>query len=52
LALDTHKLRAGEVEEALSLAMSEHDSRMEMIGQTAPNAMLPNLDSRRTVGLV
>lgn len=52
LALDTLKLRAGEVEAALSLGMSERDSRMEMIGQTATNALLPNLDSTRTVGLV
>ena len=52
LALDTLKLRAGEVEAALSLGMSERDSRMEIIGQTAANALLPNLDSTRTVGLV
>jgi putative ABC transport system permease protein len=52
LALDTLKLRAGEVEAALSLGMSERDSRMEIIGQSATNALLPNLDSTRTVGLV
>jgi UDP-glucose/iron transport system permease protein len=52
LALDALKLRAGEVEAALSLGMSERDSRMEIIGQTATNALLPNLDSTRTVGLV
>ena len=49
LALDTLKLRAGEVEAALSLGMSERDSRMEIIGESATNALLPNLDS---VGLV
>jgi putative ABC transport system permease protein len=52
LALDTLKLRAGEVEAALSLGMSERDSRIEIIGQSATNALLPNLDSTRTVGLV
>src|SRR6476620_2068257 len=52
LALDTLKLRAGEVEAALSLGMSERDSRMEIIGDSATNARLPNLDSTRTVGLV
>ena len=52
LALDTLKLRAGEVEAALSLGMSERDSRMEIIGESAANALLPNLDSTRTVGLV
>jgi UDP-glucose/iron transport system permease protein len=52
LALDTLKLRAGEVEAALSLGLSERDSRMEIIGESATNALLPNLDSTRTVGLV
>ena len=52
LALDTLTLRAGEVEAALSLGLSERDSRMEIIGQSATNALLPNLDSTRTVGLV
>ena len=52
LALDTLNLRAGEVEAALSLGMSERDSRMEIIGTTPTNALLPNLDSTRTVGLV
>jgi putative ABC transport system permease protein len=52
LALDTLKQRAGEVEAALSLGMRERDSRMEIIGTTPTNALLPNLDSTRTVGLV
>jgi putative ABC transport system permease protein len=52
LARDALKLRAGEVEAALSLGMSDRDSRMEVIGQSAANALLPNLDSTRTVGLV
>ena len=41
LALDSIKLRAGEVEAALSLGMSERDSRMEIIGSSATNALLP-----------
>jgi len=52
LALDTLNVRAGEVEAALSLGMSERDSRREIIGDSANNALLPNLDSTRTVGLV
>jgi putative ABC transport system permease protein len=52
LALDTLNMRAGEVEAALSLGLSERDSRMEIIGQAATHALLPNLDSTRTVGLV
>jgi putative ABC transport system permease protein len=52
LALDTLNQRAGEVEAALSLGMSDRDSRMEIIGTTPTNALLPNIDSTRTVGLV
>jgi len=52
LALDVLNVRAGEVEAALSLGMSERDSRREIIGDSAANALLPNLDSTRTVGLV
>jgi putative ABC transport system permease protein len=52
LALDALNQRAGEVEAALSLGLSERDSRMEIIGRTATNALLPSLDSTRTVGLV
>ena len=37
---------------ALSLGMTEGDSRMEIIGKTPTNAPLPNLDSTGTVGLV
>jgi hypothetical protein len=37
LALDTLKLRAEEVEAALSHGMSERDSRMEIIGESATN---------------
>ena len=41
LALDILKLRAGEVEAGLSLGMSQRDSPMEVIGQSATNALLP-----------
>lgn len=50
LALDTLTVRAGEVEAALSLGMTERDSRMEIIGRSATDALLPGLD--RNVGLV
>lgn len=40
------------MEAALSLVMSERDPRMEIVGHSAANALLPNLDSTRTVGLV
>lgn len=52
LALDALVLRAGEVEAALSLGMTDRDSRLEVIRGAATNALLPNLDSTRTVGLV
>ena len=51
-ALDTLKTRAGEVEAALSLGFSDRLARMEVIGPTAADALLPNLDQTRTVGLV
>src|SRR5215211_4345433 len=51
-ALDNLKVRAGEVEAALSLGLSERDSRMEVIQRTAADALLPNLDQTRTVGVV
>jgi len=51
-ALDTLLLRFGEVEAALSLGLSERDSRMEVIGLSAADALLPNLDQTRTVGVV
>lgn len=52
LALDALALRAGEVEAALSLGLSDRDARTLVIADTATNALLPNLDSTRTVGLV
>lgn len=51
-ALDSLKLRVGEVEAALSLGLSERDSRREVIQPTVADALLPNLDQTRTVGLV
>ena len=51
-ALDTLGLRVGEVEAALSLGINERDSRMEIIGRSAADALLPNLDQTRTVGIV
>jgi putative ABC transport system permease protein len=51
-ALDALSLRAGEVEAALSLGLSERDSRMEIIRRSIADALLPNLDQTRTVGLV
>jgi putative ABC transport system permease protein len=52
LALDALKVRADEVEAALSLGASERVSRMLVIRPSASNALLPSLDSTRTVGLV
>jgi putative ABC transport system permease protein len=51
-ALDALGLRAGEVEAALSLGLSERDSRMEIIERPLFDALLPNLDQARTAGLV
>ena len=51
-ALDALTLRAGEVDAALSLGLSERDSRMEVIERPLSDALLPNLDQARTAGLV
>jgi putative ABC transport system permease protein len=51
-AMDALSLRAGEVEAALSLGLSERDSRMEVIERPLTDALLPNLDQARTAGLV
>lgn len=45
-------MRAGEVDAALSLGMTERDSRMEVIARTSADALLPNVDQARTAGLV
>lgn len=50
--LDTLVTRAGEVEALLSLGFSDRLARMEIIGPTATDALLPNLDQTRTVGIV
>jgi putative ABC transport system permease protein len=51
-ALDALHQRAGEVEAALSLGLSERDSRMEVIERPVRDSLLPNLDQARTAGLV
>jgi putative ABC transport system permease protein len=51
-ALDTLGIRAGEVEALLSLGFRDRNARMEIIGPTAADALLPNLDQTRTVGIV
>ena len=51
-ALDALGLRAGEVEAALSLGLSERYSRMAVIEHPLNDALLPNLDQARTAGLV
>lgn len=51
-ALDALTLRSGEVDAALSLGLSERDSRMEVIERPLSDALLPNLDQARTAGLV
>lgn len=51
-ALDTLTLRAGEVDAALSLGLSERDSRFEVISRATADALLPNTDQARTAGLV
>lgn len=51
-ALDILRTRAGEVEALLSLGFRDRLARMEIIGPTATDALLPNLDQTRTVGIV
>ena len=51
-ALDELNLRFGEVEAGLSLGLSERDSRLQAIGRSFADALLPNLDQARTAGLV
>ena len=51
-ALDALGERAGEVEAALSLGLSERFSRMMVIERPLSDALLPNLDQARTAGLV
>jgi putative ABC transport system permease protein len=51
-ALDMVDTRFGEVEAALSLGLSERDSRMAVIADTVSDALLPNVDQARTAGLV
>jgi putative ABC transport system permease protein len=51
-ALDALNQRAGEVEAALSVGLSERFSRMMVIERELSDALLPNLDQTRTAGLV
>jgi putative ABC transport system permease protein len=51
-ALDTLTQRAGEVDAALSLGMSDRDARREVITRQTADALLPNVDQARTAGLV
>jgi putative ABC transport system permease protein len=51
-ALDELEARHGEVEAALSLGFLERDARMEIVGPTAGQALVPPMDQTRTVGLV
>ena len=51
-ALDALQRRVGEVEAALSLGLTERDSRREVVVGELSDALLPNLDQTRTAGLV
>jgi putative ABC transport system permease protein len=51
-ALDSLHDRAGEVDAALSLGLSDWDSRMEIMRRALSDALIPNLDQARTAGLV
>ncbi len=51
-SLDTLATRRGEVEAALSLGLSERDSRRLVIERSTADALLPNVDQARTAGLV
>ncbi|WP_264068787.1 ABC transporter permease [Mycolicibacterium komossense] len=51
-ALDALNQRNGEVEAALSLGLSERDSRKEVVERPIRDSLLPNLDQARTAGLV
>lgn len=51
-ALDALTQRAGEVEAALGLGLTERFSRMLVIERPLSDALLPNLDQTRTAGLV
>lgn len=50
--LDSLGMRSGEVDAALSLGLSERDSRIEVIRRPNADALLPNVDQARTAGLV
>lgn len=51
-ALDMLTVRAGEVDAALSLGLTDRDARMEVLRRASADALLPNVDQTRTAGLV
>ncbi len=51
-AFDELASRRGEVEAAMSLGLSDYQSRMEICQTAASTALVPALDQTRTVGLV
>jgi putative ABC transport system permease protein len=51
-ALDELAARRGEYEAALSLGLPDRDAALEVIRQSAAQALVPALDQTRTVGLV
>jgi len=51
-ALDALHVRVGEVEAAQSLGLLDRDARLLVIRESAPDALLPNVDQTRTAGLV
>jgi putative ABC transport system permease protein len=51
-SLDTLTMGLGEVEAALSLGLTERDSRRLVIDRATADALLPNVDQARTAGLV
>lgn len=52
LGLTMLTVRAGEVDAALSLGLSDRDARMEIIHRASADALVPNVDQARTSGLV
>ncbi len=51
-ALEELAGRAGEVEAAMAIGLSDRDARMEIARPAASGALIPGLDQTRTVGLV
>jgi putative ABC transport system permease protein len=51
-AVDVLQIRSEEVDAALSVGMSEWDSRMEVMRRALSDALIPNVDQAPTAGLV